>query len=222
MDSSFLNKLHRLRVRNAAYRYFVPEKDLKTLIKESKEEVKGMVEHSGIPFYQQNEVLSTIFRDGYKTFGILAQMKRISLISKLMEFTHPQVEVSLDARLPMKLPELEKVIPEDATTFDEFQWEFIAPFFAENQSHRFLAPAVILPFTRDEHFTEGGFGKISQIDIHFDQQSFSNDAEYSSKVTSSYQYFRPSDDGVHYAQVGTDGFSGVYYMHPERAETLSN
>ncbi len=106
-------------------------------------------------------------------------LRQVSLISNFNEYVHPQTEVSLDVWLPVRFHELEQMTPGNATSCDELQWEFIAFYFAKNQSHRFPMPAVILPFTKEQHLGEGGFGRLSHLDINFDQQCFSNDANLS-------------------------------------------
>ncbi len=67
----------------------------------------------------------------------------------------------IDNKLPYEISKLRNVLSSDlALQFHELQWEFIAPFFREDRSHRVLDENTILPFVGRKQLAQSGFGVV--------------------------------------------------------------
>ena len=71
-----------------------------------------------------------------------------------------------DAGLPLSRSELNRVVPEAAVRFEEFQWKYVAYRFRKGLYSKTLPKDRILPYIRQEHIGGGGFSRVFRVLVH--------------------------------------------------------
>ncbi|KAF2658084.1 kinase-like protein [Lophiostoma macrostomum CBS 122681] len=152
------------RRKTASGRYIIPERALRTILNEDQVQL-ALRQHKCEP-YKIAELTKRVLKGGRKLFCILA------LCHALEEFKRFVLQDGLydnhiDTRLPFDRDQLMKIVEgEDlADQILERQWEFLAPIFRDDPSHRVLREETILPFHQDVFRQEGGFGKVYDIGL---------------------------------------------------------
>ncbi|KAL9077707.1 MAG: hypothetical protein Q9161_000079 [Pseudevernia consocians] len=155
----FCARLRSARVKNADSKHFVPDEILDSIFKDL--DVDLCVREIGIPVYHQQESTVAIRSGGRKVFSILAALGCEALIVELLSMDGLVKKSDIDNKLPFEMSKLRNVLGSDvASQFYELQWEFIAPFFREDRSHRLLHKDTIMPFVGRKKLADGGFGIV--------------------------------------------------------------
>lgn len=157
-------QLERIRINNAAYKKFVPEKELHKLI--GREIILKIVEEISQP-HQVQELVDFILKGGQKVFGILVLISHVTYIKHFVRSDQLQMR-PIDDLLPFKRSRLQEILDDDyaSTLFFERQWEFSIPVFSGRIIPRILEGQTILPYLIDAPLTDGGFGSVYKIKIH--------------------------------------------------------
>lgn len=130
--------------------------------------IRSALADTSVPVYQREEVVSKIFQHGIKVFGTLVLLSCPNLVSKFIEMG--QLE---DGKLPFQLNTLITIVElsmEEAESFHEKQWEFIAPAFIRGTLHRKFEEDIILPFVEESNIGGGAFGDIYETILNPDHQ----------------------------------------------------
>ena len=175
--------IRRLRIKSTFNsRYFIPDSDLRSCLDEVV--VAEALKSCAIDFYKQDEFCDIICHGALKLFAILIAIGLQGQVGQFIERDGLQ-DLALDSKLPFRR-EFALECLEDPVAADEFcekQWEFIAPLFASDRSHRILADDTVLPFIEDAELNQGSFGKIYKIALPLQHQSITG-ATHGSKVRS--------------------------------------
>jgi len=179
MDMSHnASRLHRSlnehRVENARVQFFVPEKDLDSIMTE---EVVTQVIEDSLLSHRPDEVVRFVMRDARKIFAILVLINQIPLINRFICGDQLQMRC-LDHSLPFTRDHLHDILKDDYAVrmFYEKQWEFSIPRFSGQVIRRELAKQTVLPYLVDKEMTAGGYGTIYRIEFHpsYRPQNFEN------------------------------------------------
>lgn len=191
-DDHLFQRIHQLRLRNADGSHFVPEAALKREIlgPEAREHIRTAIRGSGVEFHMEEEALNSIMQGGQKVFAILVLTNNVHYLRNFIEADGFQ-RTGWDGRLPLQESHVESIIPcsTDSIKFYETQWEFLAPVFGGDRSHRQLHDRVVLPFIKDEYLAEGGFGKISKVSLPRGHHKMGAGYDSGSEVSHTSQFF---------------------------------
>lgn len=176
-----------LRLANSEFRYFIPEVALFQLLTKNKvEEIcKHMISTSRPEVH--DDLITTIVSGGRKVFAILILCDHPEAIIDFINVVDQFQPSSLDYKLPFDINTLQRVLTNiRAKKFHEVQWELSTPRLSSTGIPRCLEPEIILPFSKNRRFDEGGFGVMYNVEInkehHMLEIPYSNPAGSPSEV----------------------------------------
>jgi hypothetical protein len=160
------SQIERKRVKSSSGQWFIPQATVRNIF--SPDIIKDAVAELTCAPQDRLGLVDDIHRRGTITFAILVWMGRADSIVRFRTCE------CLDNQLPLlSEARAQEVSPEFGLSFvREYQWQFLPYTFEENMHYREIPDEVILPFVREEHVTDGGFGKISKLWIPFSMQNF--------------------------------------------------
>ena len=155
----FCARLRSARIKNADSKYFIPDVALDDVFEDF--DVDVCIGGIGIAVYHQQESAAAIKTGCRKVFSILALLGQENLIVDMLSLDGLVKNSEIDNKLPFDMRMLRNVLASSvASQFFELQWEFIAPFFREDRSHRILHVDTIMPFVGRKQLADGGFGVV--------------------------------------------------------------
>jgi hypothetical protein len=145
-------------------KYFYPPGDVKKLlttpvIRESISSIPSLRED------QLNLFASLIQEENLKTFAILLSDGHQY---QILEFLFRRLN---DDRIPYAEESLHFLSKVEARHFVQRQWEFIPVVLTRRAVHRKIQDEEILPFLKEEHVGEGGFGTVFKVKLYQPCQS---------------------------------------------------
>lgn len=173
---SLRSKILRLSAKSLDGRNFFPEKDLAAL---PEDELRLAVYASVEEVYRRDEAVQLVLRGGRKVFAVLTILNEEPMLVSFLE-TDTALSKSLDSRLPIAESALLSLFANSAhgdviaKEFFDRQWEFIAPLFRPNISHRVFDDMTVMPFVWGSKISagEGAFGYVDKVTLHARHQGF--------------------------------------------------
>jgi hypothetical protein len=173
---SLRSKILRLSVKSLDGRNFFPEKDVAAL---PEDDLRLAVRSSIEEVYRRDEAVQLVLRGGRKVFALLIILNEESMLVNFLE-TDTALSKSLDSRLPLTESALLSLFANSAhgdviaKEFFDRQWEFIAPLFRLDISHRFFDDMTVMPFVWGSKTSagEGAFGYVDKVTLHARHQGF--------------------------------------------------
>lgn len=159
---------------NANGKHFVPHPALHDLM--STAVVRDALQGSKIERYLIDQTTAAVINGAIKIFAILTLIHRVELILKFIQgdgFSGSR----LDHKLPFELDKLRAILSDSTASieFYEHQWEFTAPVFNGSLLPRVLQKEVIMPYLKEDHIGQGGFGDVYEVEIESSHQVFNGD-----------------------------------------------
>jgi len=161
-----IQKLRRL---NTEQKSFIPHGTLDSCL--TRETIKAALTYCKLEASTVPQVVRTIEDGAKKTFAILILAKEPSSIIRFIEHD-ALLDRTLDSQIPFAKEDLQRIIPHAATDFDELQWQFAAPLFSQQLSHRWFRPDTRLPFLESALIGSGGFGKVFRVKLPAGHHAF--------------------------------------------------
>jgi hypothetical protein len=165
----FAREIRTLQLSNIQRRTFVPVEDLYELM--TRDFVSEACTACGLSPVETVEVVDFIMKGARKVFATLILIAEEPSIMQFIA-TDQYSRSSIDDKIPFRMEALEAIDPGIADSFYKQQWDFSAPYFTGQTSHRLLDDDVVLPFLSEEFIGEGGFGTVHQLVLHRASQSF--------------------------------------------------
>lgn len=163
--------IRKLRCKNADSRYFVPQGQLRAIFdtknntENNTDNIKAALRANGIETHEITKTVDFILHRAQTIFAILLTIHEVDAITRFICNDQLQLQ-SLDQRLPYPEGSLKFLSEETADKFYEAQWEFAAPIFSHQFSHRDLDQFTIMPFTFSKFIGKGGFGHVFSLELH--------------------------------------------------------
>ncbi|KAL1598314.1 hypothetical protein SLS59_006998 [Nothophoma quercina] len=183
-----LNELHRqihtIRVENCNSQPFVLESKLPEVI--TKEVIEKLMRKFN-PSYKRQEISTWVTTRGTKVFAVLVMISRSNRIQDFI-FNDQYHGYKVDHQRLFSKDELVKIFDDDliAAQYFDKQWEFWAPTFSGEVTHRVMLDRIVFPFMSRKPLAKGGFGDVSRIRIHpyYHPPSFKHVEEFVKKELS--------------------------------------
>lgn len=157
------SKLVTIGIENYEAKFYIPFAELDKFL--DAEIVRKAIIESGLELPEQDEVIQTVLSGGKRLFAILVEIRCLPAIVKIIERDHLQ-DQPLDAKLPLDESYMVALLGEsDGKSFYRKQWNFMAPLFRGDLSHRILDRATILPFSDNRRIGQGAFGTVYEVVI---------------------------------------------------------
>lgn len=162
--SGLQRKVEQIRVENCYGQKFVPEDGLRNII--TREVLSQALSHMS-PNYFVQELTEYIIQGAVKVFTILLMINHVAQITTFVESDQFGANC-VDNQLPFDKSRLHDIFEDEyvANLFHEKQWEYTAPVFTGAIMPRGLERWTILPFIRETHTDDGGFGALFKLTIH--------------------------------------------------------
>lgn len=134
---------------------------------------QSLQDHCDIKPFAVQWMVHTIEKGGRKTFAALILIREEKKMNAFLEHYLQSDSQKIDSRLPFSKSELETILSlDEASEFDEHQWEFIAPVFTHRLLHRNIPSNFNLPFVESRMIGGGGFGDVYEVVIAAGHHSF--------------------------------------------------
>ncbi|KAF2133871.1 kinase-like protein [Dothidotthia symphoricarpi CBS 119687] len=162
-------QLEESRVKSTSGVYFILPLKLRDILTPA--QVDLAVQEINCEAHERIGLSRKLVEDGLVTFAILIWMRRTSAIVRFRDFE------CLDRKLPLDETKAREIAPEFGISFArEVQWQFLPYFFQSDMCdyHRHIHDAgMVFPFVGQvEDIGEGGFGKVTKLEIPASLQGF--------------------------------------------------
>lgn len=153
-------------VKNIDSKFYLPEEALMGILTD--ENVEKCVGQADIEEHCRHGCITAVLNGGKKVLALLIMLNRVEIIRNFVETDQLPRVAHLDSRLPFEQESLERILENDVDAIIDIsknQWEVMAPYFQEEQSHRAFQVDVVVPFIKSTRKAGGGFGDIYEVTL---------------------------------------------------------
>ena len=153
-------------IKNVDARFFLPEQELVRILTD--DNVKECISQADMEEYLKHDCIMAILNGGRRVLALLLMLKKVELIRKFVETDQSPKISYLDSRLPFEQESLERILRDDTDAIHDIsknQWEVMAPYFQEEQTHRIFQVDVVMPFIHSKSIGAGGFGDVLEVTL---------------------------------------------------------
>lgn len=153
-------------VKNVDAKFFLPEQELMRILTD--DNVKKCIGQADMEGHLKHDCIIAVLNGGRRVLALLIMLKKLEIIRKFVETDQSPKIAHLDSRLPFEREALERILRDDIDTIRDIsknQWEVMAPYFQEEQTHRIFQVDVVMPFIHSKPVGAGGFGDVLEVTL---------------------------------------------------------